>query len=388
MPNLDFLTLYIVIFLNSLTVSVVWGAFAWRYRPHPSARAWLTACVLSLAGGAILATQGNAGSLVPAIVGNTIIVFGFLHFWIGLRRFHGLPGGQRTAIVLTLAATSLMIFFHDNDRARSIVYAASQGVVLSMCAWHLMRIRPLPLGAVIAGTAFMVALLGQMMVVGGNIGVLVGAVAFPSFYTLASYALLCTIFSGSVWNLGFAILTIDKLQQELARLSETDELTGLANRRALRRHLAEAHDRAVAGGTPYCIIVIDLNDFKPLNDTYGHAAGDRALVWVADTLTSSARRGDVVARLGGDEFCILLPGAREDEARQVATRMREHFRDSPLRIGEDEVRLSAAIGIAEWRREAHPSADAVIAAADRQLYIDKTAPRSAARNKLHLVAQN
>ena len=391
MPHLDFLTLYIVIFLNSLTVSVVWGAFAYRYRPHPAARSWLAACILSLAGGAVLAVQGNAGAVVPAIAGNTIIVFGFLQFWIGLRRFHGLRGGQGTAAAITLVAAACMIFFHDNDRARSIVYAASQAVVMSMCAWYLLRTRPLALGAVIAGVAFLVALFGQLMVVGGNVGVLLDAMAFPTFYTLASYALLCTIFSGSVWNLGFAILTIDKLQRELGRLSETDELTGLANRRALRRAVEEEHRRAVESGMPYSVMLIDLNDFKPLNDTYGHAAGDRALVAVAEMLTASVRRSDVVARLGGDEFCIVLPATAHDAAMRLAEGVRQQFRSRPLRIGDKDVRLSAGIGVAEWRPEAHPGPDAVIAAADRQLYGEKALPRSRSRpvqHGLQLVVQS
>lgn len=373
MPNLDFLTLYIVIFLNSLTVSVIWGAFAYRYRPHPAARSWLAACLLSLLGGAVLAIQGNQGSLVPAIVGNAIIVFGFLQFWIGLRRFHDQDGGQGLSLGLTLVAVVFMIVFHDNDRARSMVYASAQTVVMSMCAWYLLRIRPFALGAIISAVAFIVAVIGQLMVVGGNIGVLAGVLEFSNFYRMASYALLCTIFSGSVWNLGFAILTVDKLLGELSRLSETDELTGLANRRALRREIEREHRRAVESRMAYSVLVVDLDQFKPLNDTYGHLAGDTALVEVAGMLKRSVRRSDIVARIGGDEFCILLPATGIEGAKRLAEGIRQSFRSHPLMFDGRKVRLSASIGMAEWNADDGLDVDGVIVAADRRLYAEKAA---------------
>jgi hypothetical protein len=74
MPHLDFMTLYILIFLNSLTVAAIWAGFAYTYRPHAAAQHWLVATLLTLIGGIVLAVQGNEGSVVPAILGNTIII--------------------------------------------------------------------------------------------------------------------------------------------------------------------------------------------------------------------------------------------------------------------------------------------------------------------------
>lgn len=389
MPNLDFMTLYIVIFLNSLTVVVVWGSFTFRYRSHEAPRFWLVACLMALLGGIVLATQGNAGSLVPAVVGNTIIIFGFLQFWIGLRRFNGRAGGQALAVALTLAALALMVFFHDNDRARSMVYAGGQATVMSLCALHLLRMKPLGIGGAVAGAGFALALLGQLTVVAGNVGVMTGILPFPIFYTVASYALLCTIFTASVWNLGFAILLIEKLQGELGRLSETDELTGLANRRALTRRLSQEHQQGVQSGLAYAVMMIDLNDFKLLNDSYGHATGDRALVEVAKILTGSVRRSDVVARMGGDEFCIVLPATTRDEALRVANGIRQRFQTNLLAVDSKDIRMSASIGVAQWLPDSGQTAEAVIAAADRQLYKEKAQPRvvaSEALRRLQLIA--
>ncbi|RDE07762.1 GGDEF domain-containing protein [Pelagibacterium lacus] len=366
MLDLDFLTLYIVIFLNSLTVTVVWAAFAYIYRPHSASVHWLAACALSLVGGIVLAVQGNEGALVPAIAGNTIIIFGFSQFWIGLRRFRNMAGGQGAAVAITAIAFGLMVAMHDNDRGRAMVYAGGQSTVMLVCLIHLLRNRLPGIGAFIAIVAFSVAGLGQIMVIVTNWAVLAGTLDYAVYYALASYALLCTVFSGTVWNLGFAMMTVDSLHQRLARLSETDELTGLANRRALQRAL----DAAGLRGSGHSVLLIDLNDFKPLNDTHGHAAGDAALQFFGRLISECVRSTDVVARIGGDEFCILLPGATRDDAEEIAREIRTRLQDTPFMWQGRSLALSASIGAAQ-SREAMGTQEDLVAVADRRLYKDK-----------------
>ena len=102
-----------------------------------------------------------------------------------------------------------------------------------------------------------------------------------------------------------------------------DELTGLSNRKLLVRKTGEALAQADATGTKAGFLLLDLDRFKEVNDTLGHAVGDRLLRVIAHRLTHSVRPGDLVARLGGDEFAILLPSVREaGAAREVAARLR------------------------------------------------------------------
>lgn len=377
MPNLDFMTLYVVIFLTSLTVAIVWGAFTLRYKQQIAPRYWLAACLLSLVGGIVLAIQGNAGSLAPAVIGNSIIVYSFMQFWVGLRRFSERGGGQAHAVAVTAVALCLMVLFHDNDRARSMVYAGGQASVMLLCSVTLLRMRPLGIGGAVAGGGFLIALFGQLAVIGGNAGVMTGALPYDRFYTLASYALMCTIFTASIWNLGFAVMLIEKLQDELARLSETDDLTGLGNRRAFTRRLAEVHRHASTAGEPYAVMMADMNGFKQLNDTHGHAAGDRALVEVARIMKSCARRSDVVTRIGGDEFCLILPATGERDAQRVLQTIRQRIDAYRFRVGDGELALAAAIGVAEWAPQSELGAAAVVAAADRKLYEQKADPAKA-----------
>ncbi|MBN9335670.1 GGDEF domain-containing protein [Devosia sp.] len=378
MPHLDFMTLYILIFLNSLTVAAIWAGFAYTYRPHAAAQHWLVATLLTLIGGIVLAVQGNEGSVVPAILGNTIIILGFSQFWIGLRRLRNLRGGQGMAVAFTLLAAAVMVALYDSDRGRAITYAAGQAIIMLTCLVHLLRNRLPGIGTIISATAFAIAMLGQIMVVTSNVAVLADALDYEVYYALASYALLCTVFSAAIWNLGFAMMAIDGLHQKLTHLSETDDLTGLANRRAFRTALEDMQQRALGGVYTYSVVLIDLNDFKPLNDRFGHAAGDAALQFFAQLLRASTRKGDVVARLGGDEFCILLPDSTASDARTVADVVRHKTSTESLLLPEASVRLSASIGVAGTPEDGQVD---LVALADTRLYRDKKQTGSPSRSE-------
>lgn len=388
MPHLDFLTLYILIFLNSLTVAAIWAGFAFTYRPHSAAKHWLVATLLTLVGGIVLAIQGNAGAVVPAVLGNTIIILGFTQFWVGLRRLRNLPGGQIPALAFTLIAAGFMIAMHDSERGRAVVYAAGQAIVMLVCLIHLLRNRLPGIGTVIAATAFGVAMAGQIMVVTSNAAVLAGALDYEIYYSLASYALLCTVFAAAVWNLGFAMLAIDGLHQTLTLLSQTDELTGLANRRAFRARLEELQRKSTAGLSAYSVVLIDLDDFKPLNDRFGHAAGDAALQHFAGLLLAATRSGDLVARLGGDEFSVLLPDGGPTDARTVADAIKQKVANTPLSLPGVAATLSASIGTAST---AEDGAVDLVSLADTRLYEDKKQRKTRSKrepSRLQLVTRN
>jgi diguanylate cyclase (GGDEF)-like protein len=121
-----------------------------------------------------------------------------------------------------------------------------------------------------------------------------------------------------------------------------DGLTGLANRVNFHEQAAAA----LAGGGPVGLLLIDLDGFKAVNDTRGHAAGDALLAGVAEKLRTTVRSDDLPARLGGDEFAVLLPGVTAGEAEQVAARILAAFR-TPVPIGDEAVPVNASIGVAD-----------------------------------------
>jgi diguanylate cyclase (GGDEF)-like protein len=113
-----------------------------------------------------------------------------------------------------------------------------------------------------------------------------------------------------------------RTRSELERLARTDDLTGLLNRRAFMSQLE--HELAIASryGSPLALLLLDLDNFKAINDSHGYSTGDRALELVAETLSRCVRTPDTVARLGGDEFAVLLPHTLHVEARALADRLR------------------------------------------------------------------
>jgi diguanylate cyclase (GGDEF)-like protein/PAS domain S-box-containing protein len=136
------------------------------------------------------------------------------------------------------------------------------------------------------------------------------------------------------------------LEQELNHQAFHDSLTGLANRALFVDRVAHALDRAERQTGPVAVLFLDIDDFKMVNDSLGHPAGDELLVTVADRLKASTRPGDTVARFGGDEFALLLESGDMPEAAQaVAGRVAEALK-APIRIGTADVSVRASIGIA------------------------------------------
>jgi len=165
-------------------------------------------------------------------------------------------------------------------------------------------------------------------------------------------------------------LQMEWLQQErdrLARLSRTDPLTGLANRRVLKTHLGQELRKAERYGIPVSFWMVDMDHFKPFNDTHGHPTGDQALRVLAGSLQHTARRaGDLVARYGGDEFAVFLFGFDPGEACRLAHRFLERLhRDSAQELPQP---LSASVGVAGGIPHRGLTADHLIRLADAALY--------------------
>lgn len=154
---------------------------------------------------------------------------------------------------------------------------------------------------------------------------------------------------------------------QLDRAARFDELTGLANRPSFFAALAASAHGAVL----YC----DLDRFKPVNDQYGHAAGDEVLRQVANRLRAAVRGTDVVARIGGDEFAIICPSSTAADAAALANRLRAEV-DQPITIGDIEVRVGISIGIAHTTDRLDAAS---VAAADRELMAAKASRQSGRR---------
>ncbi|HEY5882575.1 MAG TPA: EAL domain-containing protein, partial [Nakamurella sp.] len=166
---------------------------------------------------------------------------------------------------------------------------------------------------------------------------------------------------------------LDQAKRELERLALYDPLTGLANRTLLGDRMQQATIRAERGSRPPCVLLLDLDEFKTINDGLGHSAGDLILIKVARRLTKVVRDTDTVARLGGDEFAILLPDVSEDQALRIAERALVELQE-PFDVGDRAVWTAASIGVCFGTRG--QSADLMLRDADTAMYAAKANGRA------------
>jgi diguanylate cyclase (GGDEF)-like protein/PAS domain S-box-containing protein len=163
------------------------------------------------------------------------------------------------------------------------------------------------------------------------------------------------------------------LIRNLSRLSMTDGLTGLLNRRALNDMLKHEIDRSTRYNADLSLLLCDVDKFKGINDTFGHTAGDRVLQAVSEALKGALRKADILGRYGGDEFMIILPETGLSGARSLAEKIRIAVNELDFELpGNDRRRLSISIGVASCCTPGD-DIDTLLALADSALYSSKEA---------------
>jgi diguanylate cyclase (GGDEF)-like protein len=167
------------------------------------------------------------------------------------------------------------------------------------------------------------------------------------------------------------LLSREYSNEGLIHFAFTDHLTGLKTRGYFEQQLELEIKRSERKGEGFCLLMLDIDRFKPLNDTYGHHIGDRVLRRVAQVLTQDMRDIDTVARYGGEEFVIILPDTTEDEAYSVAQRIRGAVEAEPFHVNDDRSeQITISIGLAVFGKDASMGKQ-LVQRADAALYVAK-----------------
>jgi diguanylate cyclase (GGDEF)-like protein len=169
--------------------------------------------------------------------------------------------------------------------------------------------------------------------------------------------------------------SIQDYYEKLQELSDRDYLTGLYNRRKFEEFLTYEVKRSVRHRHKFTILMIDLDNFKYINDTYGHASGDLVLKEVTQIFSSNLRNADILARIGGDEFAVILPETPYENGHAVVEKLRTSLESTPISLMFDQVSLTASFGIAEYPEQGE-NIESLLTGSDLAMYKAKRAGKN------------
>lgn len=344
---------------------------------------WFRALVCLSFGMALLSGRDHfepvAARLMTA-AGNAFLYAGFGALAISMRRFCGWPGGDRAvwALVACGAASSLF-FVHAFESYQGRTVAGS----LTIAGLLWMAARPaFPHFGPGGTTSYRMT---GWILLSGVLAMALRAIweATPSLRSmelmeissLHQFVLFYVPIAPVLATFGFVLMCADRANAELRRLATVDALTGAWNRQALqlqvRRGLAldRRHRR------PSALLLLDVDHFKRINDSLGHAAGDAVLNELVRRIRGHLREEDVVGRLGGEEFIVFLPCTDASGAREVAERLRCAIEREPFACHEQRLGVTVSIGVSE-RLPGEDELPALLRRADRAMYAAKRAGRN------------
>jgi diguanylate cyclase (GGDEF)-like protein len=365
--------MWTIFVVNFLALALIWAYVMRSYPKFEAAPFWTGSAFFAAAGAALALVRFVSDSLLTLISGGTFLVFASCLAAMGIKRFYDQPVTWRgTALItgLTLAGLTFFSFGYSSPAMRIFIYSLASVLPFVLTLKLLLsqqdgrknpgaRLSGIVAILIIAIYAFRVV--GFLLHLGGNF-----AVANPNM--VQSVLTVALMFLSMALNFGFLLMAIDRLRNEVADLALLDDLTGVANRRHLLQRLTEECARSERSSDPFALLVIDLDGFKGINDTHGHAAGDACLQHFTLMAQTRLRPGDMLARTGGDEFCVVLPASTLREGAMIARRILDVCREDAAQCVGADIPVSVSIGVAQWSREMGAFPDRLIAAADHALY--------------------
>src|SRR5437016_3025178 len=380
-PMLSVSTLWTVFVINFLALGLIWAYVMRSYPKFEAARFWTASAFAAAIGAALAMLRVAVDSLLPLLAGGTLLIFAACLGAMGIKRFYDRPTSWRGTVLttgLSFAGLTFFMFGYDSIPIRILIYSLGQSLPFALTLKLLLsrqdgRTNP---GARLAAIVAIIIIALYAIRAGASLLHLGGEVSFVRFTPLHSAMILLLLFLSMAWNFGLLLMAMDRLRNEVADLALLDDLTGVANRRHLLQRLTEECARSERSGEPFSLLVIDLDGFKNINDTHGHAAGDACLQHFTLMAQTRLRPGDMLARTGGDEFCIVLPSSTLREGAMIARRVLEVCRADAEQCTGNDIPVAVPIGVAQWARDMGAYPDRLIAAADHALYDAKKAGRN------------
>jgi diguanylate cyclase (GGDEF)-like protein len=367
MLAIDISTMLIVMLTsNVLMAALLWVAFTGRFRDGLAK--WATSLGIQALAWLLFAGRGHISDLLSITAANGLLALAWSLQFAAVLEFRHRAVPHWLLWAPTAATFLLFMLLMDNLQVRLIASSGLFSAANLALAAVLMRERANPgmrAHQLLAGCYIFVALSLLARGIGawadpGSFSTALTPNILHSVLYLGSYAL---IVAGS---LAFLLMHKERSDEETTRLATTDPLTGVFNRRTFIELAEQEFARARRTNTALSLMMLDLDHFKRVNDTYGHLVGDEVLVAFTRLVRECVRRGDLVVRYGGEEFCVLLPATPLAAATALAERIRKTTASTlPTAL---PFRVTVSIGLTTYSGGEHTVLSDLLARADEALY--------------------
>ena len=377
MTTFDTPTLLIVLIVsNFLMAGAMWVAFAGRFRDGLGQ--WTGALVVQGAAWTLIVMRETFPDLASIAAANAFLAYSWSLQMSALLEFHKRPTPRWLLYGPVMIAFLSFFIYLREPREQLIMSGLSFGLLQFITAAALLHFR---LAAeqrtrwLLAGSFFVLSF-GLLWL--GFTAWFEPEVVLPTTGTsLTPGPALLTFYAVTIASsFAFILMHKERADRETYELATTDPLTGVYNRRTFKE-LAEPNlSRSRRAHAPVSLLMLDLDHFKRINDTYGHLAGDDVLKAFATLVRNCLRKEDLLARYGGEEFVVLLPGSSQDAAAALAERIREQVAALPMEANGHRARVTVSIGSASEKGDTLPSLEAMLGRADEALYQAKREGRN------------
>jgi diguanylate cyclase (GGDEF)-like protein len=341
-------------------------------------RTWATATFLMATAGIFLSLQGLIPELLSVVVGNALMVTATNFYWVALRRYNECPTPNHWPIVLGLSTAVWVVYFRYVEDSRSLhMYLALALVLLNsvMAAFEAGRCKHARINHHVIMASFVGVALATLL---RMVSLVVGSSEAQNFFT---NSLMTGMFSVVVaamnvaMTIGFILMVSDRVRTHLNFLATHDPLTGVLTRREYFKLAQREIQRMRRLGGHLSLILLDIDNFKQINDTYGHPCGDAVLNKFAWRVQPALRVIDLMGRYGGEEFILILPDTPIAAAQKVADRVRQIVEAMPVDTPKGPISLTISLGVASTSN-GQRGLESLMASADRALYRAKNEGRN------------
>ena len=314
---------------------------------------------------------------VTIILSNTLLLTGSGLFYIALSQFTGLTYSKAPVIGVIAVALSFLVYFtywDDNLGMRMITFSLGSVAMVFILIVQLWRTQKTSL-RFSANLMLLSFIVHGIFLMVRTINLVLDPPQDTSIITPVQSATYLLSFAISFfWSTGFILMVSQRLRNDLMEVATIDVLTRIPNRRATQGFLERELSRAQRNASKFSVLLIDIDDFKRVNDQWGHAVGDYALVKTAGIFQSMIRKQDWVGRWGGEEFLIIVPGSPRCDAEPLVERVRAEIANSEYSPSGASFGITVSIGVA--CADHTSTVDEILKKADDALYRAKLTKNS------------